>query len=78
MDKDNPSNRIESHPLYWMGKGCEFKKVGDTKYVQFFFPDGSVSYEWFKSKTPCKILYQFVAEEMDIAQKIKLMARLKL
>lgn len=78
MDGNNTTNDNESHPLYWMAKGDDFKKVGDTKYVQFFFPDGSVLYEWFKSKAPCKILYKFVADEKDITEKFKLKARLNI
>lgn len=63
---------VEEHPLYWMAKGDDFKKVGDTKYVQFFSSDGSILYEWFKSVTPCSVLYRFVEDEMKITSKFTL------
>lgn len=66
----------EEKPYLYMVKGNDFRKIGETKYVQIFFPDGTVIFDWFSAHTPIKILTQFVKNETNEKRSFKLYARL--
>lgn len=66
----------EEKPYFYMVKGNDFRKIGETKYVQILFPDGTVIFDWFKSHTPIKVLTQFVKNERNVTAPFRLYARL--